>query len=341
MDYTIPEQLDQKQKPSSAEIKRGYRPYLPPLGLVKAVNLAIALQRPILLEGDPGSGKTQLAHALARQLASQNNLKDWPLCVWNVKSSSRAKDGLYTFDAVDRLRDAQLASLIKEEDTQTKEQDPKEKEEDLKMKVGDPKRYRTLGPLGNAINTIDKRAVLLIDEVDKGNNDFGNDLLFELENFSFTIPETKEEIPNFDGETKPEPPIVILTSNRNKPLPDAFLRRCLYFSIPFPDKVGLTEIAKVRFKQESESFKFKGTTIEQEQLFNDAIDCFNNIRAAMKNTTGRQPSTSEFIDFLKALCTCSVAERSEVLNNPEGHYLGTMLKTEEDQELYRKKKGKA
>jgi MoxR-like ATPase len=353
MKYEFPEELDQKQKPSPAEIKRGYRPYLPPPGLVKAVNLAIALQRPLLLEGEPGCGKTQLAHALARQLAVNNKLSDWPLCIWNVKSSSRAKDGLYTFDAVDRLRDAQMASLNTEKDNKDKEQenedndskdnDNKNKDKDTSKRVADPKNYRVLGPLGEAINitsTTNHRAIVLIDEVDKGNYDFGNDLLNELENFSFYIPETEETIPEFDErfEKKSPPPIVILTSNRNKPLPDAFLRRCLYFSIPFPDKEFLTNIAKIRLKEE----QTQEVTGEQEQLINDAIDCFNAVRDAMTSPTSRQPSTSEFIDFLRAvLSITSAKERQEVIQNPDGHFLGTMLKTKEDQELYHKKKGKS
>jgi MoxR-like ATPase len=299
MKYDFPEKLDQSKSPSAAEIKRGYRPYLPPPGLVKAVNLAIVLQRPLLLEGEPGCGKTQLAHALARQLAVNNELSDWPLSIWNVKSSSRAKDGLYTFDAVDRLRDAQMANLNIDTEKDNKDEEKENKDEDTSKGVADPKNYRVLGPLGKAINitsTKNQRAIVLIDEVDKGNYDFGNDLLNELENFSFYIPETKETIPEFDekSEKKSPPPIVILTSNRNKPLPDAFLRRCLYFSIPFPDKEFLTNIAKIRLKEE----QTQEVTGEQEQLINDAIDCFNAVRDAMTSPTSRQPSTSEFTHIL-------------------------------------------
>jgi MoxR-like ATPase len=219
---------------------RCYDPYIPSPELIEAVNLAIDLGRPLLVEGSPGCGKTRLANAIVYELSQKNLLNDnkaswWPFYDWRVKSYTRARDGLYTFDAIGRLRDAQMAG------TNLKEALTPDRMKQLQDRLQDPKEYRQFGALGLAFREMGKRAVVLIDEVDKADSDFANDLLLELDEFRFEIPETGEKI-----RPPAEPPIIILTSNREKPLPDAFLRRCLYFYIEFPSGSELMEIAKQR-----------------------------------------------------------------------------------------------
>jgi MoxR-like ATPase len=325
-DYDLPKEQRSEPEPS----RRCYESYIPSDELVKVVNLAIALKLPILLEGEPGSGKTKLASALVYQL-TQNNLRSedpsktttewWPFYTWTVKSYSRARDGLYTFDAIARLRDAQLiGSALR--DTLTP---------DEIARIKDPNTYLKLGALGNALKREDqhkeKRAVVLIDEIDKADNDFANDLLLELDEFRFDIPETKESIA-----APPEPPIIILTSNREKPLPDAFLRRCLYFSIDFPKADALSDIVKARSATK--------LTRPSQKLLTKAIETFELVRGAMSSQPGaRPPGTSEFLRFWEALCQKKVAEATTILDNLPDHIpmLGLLLKTKSDQELYIKK----
>jgi MoxR-like ATPase len=300
---------------------RVYYPYSPSAGLAKAVQLAIDLQRPLLLEGEPGCGKTQAAYALARQLATQNkHIEEWPFFIWNVKSTSRARDGLYEFDTLARLRDAQLAQYNQNLTTAANTEEATVKD------APDP--YVKYGALGNAIKETEKkslRAVLLIDEIDKGNSDFGNDLLYELEQFAFDVPEVEGKTLSFRCPEK-QKPIVIITSNRDKSLPDALLRRCLYYKIPFPDKEDLRKIAELRFPEES----------VPKELFDAAFDRFNDIRKAMSSPISRKPSTSEFIDLVSAIVE-NPKEQAEILaaeqDNP---YLGILLKTEDDLKLYQK-----
>jgi MoxR-like ATPase len=342
LDYKFVNLGQENQPPKGWENdgdRRSYHPYLPSPGLVKAVNLAIDLQRPLLLEGEPGCGKTQLANALVYQLATNNppnkdRKKSWPFFIWNVKSTSRARDGLYTFDAVARLRDAQMVGVSKELGLQETELKA------MRERVGDPKEYRVFGELGKAIfdktgEQGDRRPVLLIDEIDKAGSDFCNDLLLELDQFRFNIPETQEKI-----DPPQEPPIVILTSNREKPLPEAFLRRCLYFNIEFPSSDTLKSIAQQRFPDPDEA------------LFEAVMQCFTTVRDAMKMPGSRKPSTSEFIDFLKALQREPQEQRQGILEDLQKHYnpnlpeeasfrqhldlLGVLLKTAEDEKLYAK-----
>lgn len=322
-EFTIPTDKEQPPIGTQDRSNRKYYPYLPSEQLVKAVNLAIALKRPLLLEGEPGCGKTQLANMLVYQLTQNNPATDeqgqvwWPFFIWNVKSSSRAENGLYTFDAVARLRDAQMAGIRGSAVARI-----------AQKKVGNASNYLKLGALGDAIKNSEcedsKRAVLLIDEIDKADNDFGNDLLLELDQFRFNIPETGQSI-----SAKGEPPIVILTSNRERPLPDAFLRRCLYFNIEFPDKEHLQDIVDQRFADVDKPDR---------AIFYEAIKYFNEVRDFMAEPGHRPPSTSELIDFLKALRLRKEADRADILKGlakPEYQYfLGLLLKTDESKQLY-------
>jgi MoxR-like ATPase len=209
---------------------RLYYPYVASDALKEAVNPAMELERPLLLEGEPGCGKTRLAGAIAYEFTQKylNGQVDeagqpcwWEYAIWNVKSTSRARDGLYTFDAVARLRDAQLLGF-----------DPKrlqeylgvEESQKLKDRLRDKTCYREFGPLGAALRQPHTRPIVLIDEIDKADSDFPNDLLLELDQLCFGVPETGETI-----SPPPQKPIILITSNREKPLPEPFLRRCLYF----------------------------------------------------------------------------------------------------------------
>ena len=280
---------------------RCYEPYIPSDRLVEAVQLAIDLQRPLLLEGEPGCGKTRLATALVYQL-TQNNLQGqldkagkplwWPYYVWTVKSYTRARDGLYTFDAIARLRDAQMANLILQQIAVTDPVVADHRSESPLEAFQNPKNYRTFGALGQAIQAVGKRAVVLIDEVDKADSDFANDLLLELDEFRFEVAETGEKI-----SAPTEPPIIILTSNRERPLPDAFLRRCLYFNIDFPTGDELKAIARQRLLALRE---------DEHKLVDAAIEVFEEIRADMNQPGSRSPGTSEFLEFVSALRRKSV-----------------------------------
>ncbi len=310
--------------------QREYFPYLPSDDLREAVNLAIALKRPLLLEGEPGCGKTRLAGAVAYEFTHQHLQKDqqaqqkwWNYYIWNIKSTTRARDGLYTYDAVARLRDAQLMGT-----------GPRRLQEflgiietgQLKKRLEDKKNYRTFGALGKALQKHDRRPILLIDEIDKADSDFANDLLLELEELRFEIPETGESFP-----TPEHKPIIFITSNHEKPLPEPFLRRCLYFFIKFPNQQQLKEIIDKRF---GESEKNK------EELVNQAMTRFYEIRELLEDKPGsRPPGTSEFIEFLTALLDRKDVDKAlKDLNDLSEKLplLGTLLKTKQDQELYQK-----
>jgi MoxR-like ATPase len=303
-------------------------PYLPDGDLVEAVNLAIALDRPLLLEGDPGCGKTCLAEALAYELGKNNNVT-WPYYRWDVKSSTRGKDGLYTFDAVGRLRDAQMlgANL-----TQLGEFLDEKDLAGLKTRLKNKRKYLDFGALGKAIKEVDRRAIVLIDEIDKADSDFANDLLLEFDRFTFKIPEINETESYPEDPKKAKKPIVILTSNREKPLPAPFLRRCIYFYVQFPQGDRLYDIVQRRFGKIPKN---------QETLIRLAIDKVELMRELLSGRPGsRPPGTSEFLDFLAALLKRKngKADLETLADRPP--LLGILLKTEADQKLYRQRSKK-
>ncbi len=316
---------------------REYHPYLPDPTLAKAINLAIALQRPLLLEGEPGCGKTRVAGALAYELAQKNlhpskpgpeDKKNWwPFYIWNITSTSRARDGLYTFDAVGRLRDAQL---IGSDPERLKKYLGKKETEALESRLSDTKQYRKFGALGNAFQQERYRPVMLIDEIDKADSDFPNDLLLELDELRFTIPETDETIPPPGNE--PIKPIILITSNREKPLSEAFLRRCLYYYVTFPEE-KLRDILTARF----------GSVVtEKKAIVERALQEFSNVRDFLGKQPGsRPPGTSELLEFFTALCQDGkpIEEALAELNNlaQELPLLGTLIKTKADQELYQRR----
>ena len=246
-----------KESPSEKE------PYKTSPELIQAVNLAIYLERPLLLEGEAGCGKTRLAHAVAYELGL-------PLYRWDVRSTSTAKEGLYSYDSILRLHDVQVRQL-----GGVTPRDP-----------ADPTAYRTFGPLGKAFRLKECRAVVLIDEIDKADLDFPNDLLAVLEKpWEFEIPETDETI------TAAYMPIIIITSNKEKGnLPMPFLRRCIYHLIHFPNEEQLKAIVALH------SRKAKAPS---SRLVAAATQRFQRIRE--KSGLHKKPGTSEFLDWIHAL----------------------------------------
>lgn len=273
-------------------------PYLPNEELIEAVNLAIYLEGPLLLKGEPGCGKTRLASAVAYEL----NL---PFEAWYIKSTSRAKDGLYNYDAVSRLRDAQLAAtnrIIKDEDI---------------PRISNPATYLQWGPLGRAYQN-SQRTVVLIDEIDKADIDFPNDLLLELDEQKFIVEETGQEIHSLVA------PIVFITSNDEKDLPDAFLRRCLFHYVEFPSVKRLVEIVNAQFPASPQA------------LVDKAVARFLMLREEMgkdKGEAGKKVSTSELIDWFRVLRRYP---QDEVLAKLDGKlpYAGVLLKSWDDHIRY-------
>ncbi|MEP1075177.1 MoxR family ATPase [Leptolyngbya sp. PL-A3] len=342
VDYTY--SGDPKYQPPASGIRdtkgREYFPYLPEPGLRKALNLAITLQRPLLLEGEPGCGKTRVASALAYELACRSwgtrpvdakktkgpkQPKEWwNFYIWNITSTSRAQDGLYTFDAVGRLRDAQLMGT----DPARLHQFLGGDAEALEKRMKDKKEYREFGALGEALREQTYRPVLLIDEIDKADSDFPNDLLLELDELRFTIAETQEDVGPPEAYNKP---IILITSNREKPLPEPFLRRCLYYYVPFPQEDALRDIIKARF----------GERIGQkEDIVNLALKKFDLIHKLLERQPGsRPPGTSELLEFLTALIqeNRKVEDTLAELENlaEELPLLGTLIKTKADQDLFK------
>ena len=282
----------------SLGIEKGIEPYMADPRLVEAVNLSILLQRPLLLKGEPGCGKTKLASDVAREL-------DVPFETWYVKSTSKARDGLYSFDFIGRLRDAQLASVGVYQSIEDVE------------KLKNPSSYLRLGPLGKSFVN-HKFSVVLIDEIDKADIDFPNDLLIELDEKKFVVEETGQQY------EAPNPPLVIITSNDEKELPDAFLRRCLFYYIEFPSKEKLIEIVKAHFPPASD------------ELVEKSVTRFVKLRETLRSDrvgSTKSVSTSELLDWFHVLNT---HPEDEVLSQLDGElpYLVTLLKNWDDHLLY-------
>ena len=265
----------------------GTSSYIATEDLKVAVNAAVTLRRPLLVKGEPGTGKTVLAHEIAKATGA-------PLIEWNVKSTTKAQQGLYEYDAVARLRDGQLGE----------------------ERVHDIRNYIKKGKLWEAF-TSDQLPVLLIDEIDKADIEFPNDLLRELDRMEFFVYETQQTI------QARHRPLVVITSNNEKELPDAFLRRCFFHYIKFPDRETMREIIEVHFPG------------IQKQLVSKAMDVFYDIRdvPGLK----KKPSTSELLDWLKLLLNEDMP--LEVLQDsnpnraiPPLH--GALLKNEQDIMLF-------
>ena len=260
--------------------------YISTEDLSMSVNASIALERPLLVKGEPGTGKTMLAIEIAQSLGL-------PLIEWHIKSTTKAKQGLYEYDAVTRLRDSQLGD----------------------ERVKDIANYIEKGKLWEAFSS-EERVVLLVDEVDKADIEFPNDLLQELDRMEFFIYETKETIKAIHR------PIVIITSNNEKELPDAFLRRCFFHYISFPDRKTMLEIVAVHHP------KIK------KRLVKDALDIFFDVRKVPG--LRKKPSTSELIDWLKLLMADDLPD--EILKNRDPSkaippLYGALIKNEQDVQL--------
>jgi MoxR-like ATPase len=262
----------------------GTSSYIADDDLARDVNAAVALGRPLLVKGEPGTGKTLLAHAAAEALGME-------LMTWQIKSTTKAQHGLYHYDVVQRLNDSRFGG----------------------GDVSDIRNYIKLGVLGRSFDA-EKRVVLLIDEIDKADIEFPNDLLHELDVMSFHIHEIDETV------AAKHRPAVIITSNAEKELPDAFLRRCVFHYISFPNKALMERIIRVHFPD-----------IEQE-LMEAAIVRFYDLRAV--EGLRKKPSTSELIDWLFVLIRGGLEAADVARQVP---FLGTLLKQEADLELTRRK----
>jgi MoxR-like ATPase len=260
---------------------KGSSDYVTSEPLRNAVNVSIALGRPLLIRGEPGTGKTLLAHSIARGLEKK-------LSIWNIKSTTKAQEGLYVYDTVQRLNDSRFGD----------------------REVSDIKHYIKLGKLGQAFAS-PEQVVLLIDEVDKADIEFPNDLLNELDEMSFYIPETDETI------TAIHRPIAVITSNAEKELPDAFLRRCIFHYIEFPVPELMEEIVRVHFPD------------IKNNLLREAMKTFYSLREI--DEFRKKPSTSELIDWLRALIAGGIPHENIAKEVP---FIGTLLKKETDYDYF-------
>lgn len=262
----------------------GTKEYVASEELMAGVNVAIALQKPLLIKGEPGTGKTMLAEAVARSLGKK-------LIIWNIKSTTKAQDGLYMYDTIQRLYDGQFGE----------------------EGVDDIAHYIKLGKLGEAFED-EEQVVLLIDEIDKADLEFPNDLLWELDQMEFYIHETKRTV------KAKQRPIVIITSNAEKELPDAFLRRCIFHYIDFPDEALMEEIVRTHYPD------------VEEHLLQNAMEVFYRIRDL--RDIRKKPSTSELIDWINALQIGGISADQIRAKLP---FIGVVVKKDEDLETVRQK----
>ena len=256
---------------------QGTETYVASPELLSAVNIAVALEKPLLIKGEPGTGKTMLAQAVAEALHKK-------LILWSVKSTTKSQDGLYVYNVAQRLYDSQFGDTG----------------------VDDIAKYIKPGKLGEAFSS-DEQVVLLIDEVDKADLEFPNDLLWELDKMEFYIPETKETV------TAKHRPIVIITSNAEKELPDAFLRRCIFHYIEFPKPEQMEKIVRVHFDRLDET------------LLSQCMQAFYAIRAI--DAVEKKPSTSELVDWIRALQLGGIDPERIVKEVP---FAGVLLKKDKD-----------
>ena len=262
---------------------KGSQNYVASEELMGAVNIAMVLQKPLLIKGEPGTGKTMLAEAIAAALGKK-------LIIWNIKSTTKAQDGLYVYDVVQRLYDSQFGG----------------------EGVDNIEKYVRLGKLGEAF-TDEEQVILLIDEIDKADLEFPNDLLWELDRMEFHIPETGRTV------KANHRPVVIITSNAEKELPDAFLRRCVFHYIAFPDKELMAQIVRVHYPD-----------LDQ-KLINQALVAFYWLRDL--RGIEKKPSTSELVDWLRAMVAGGVDPDCIAREIP---FAGVLLKKDKDLQTLQK-----
>ena len=262
---------------------QGTSDYIVSVELQNSVDISVALKKPLLIKGEPGTGKTVLAESIAKAFGLR-------LIIWNIKSTTKAQDGLYVYDTVQRLYDSQFGD----------------------KDVSDIKQYIKPGKLGESFIS-EERVVLLIDEIDKADLEFPNDLLWELDIMNFHIPETGETI------TAKNRPIVVITSNAEKELPDAFLRRCIFHYIAFPDQTMMETIVRVHYPD------------IDERLMEEALKAFYWLRGM--HGLQKKPSTSELLDWVQAL-TIGGIDASRI--NEQMPYLGALLKKNQDFDVAQK-----
>ena len=262
----------------------GTNEYVASEQLLNTVNVAITLSKPLLIKGEPGTGKTMLAEAVSKALGKK-------LIIWNIKSTTKAQDGLYMYDTIQRLYDGQFGE----------------------EGVDDIARYIKLGKLGEAFES-DEQVILLIDEIDKADLEFPNDLLWKLDQMEFYIHETKRTV------KAKHRPIVIITSNAEKELPDAFLRRCIFHYIDFPDAQLMEEIVRTHIPN------------VEEQVLKSAFEVFYDIRG-MRDVR-KKPSTSELIDWINVLQLGGISADEIRAKLP---FVGVIVKKDEDLNVVRSK----